>query len=83
MNTYELIAQYDARASFYGKAVVLDNGNSKTLLSYGTKVAELNDGKLHIIGKFSQTTGRHIVEFARQNGYSCKSFKDLQKQCPD
>lgn len=68
MNIYELMARYDSRKSFYGKAHVieLDNG-TKQLQSYNTIVGEIRDNKYYQLwdGK-SQTTSRHIKEFKKQ-----------------
>ena len=66
---YELTAQYDARASFYGKAHVIDYGNGTLeLQSYDTIVARIENGKVtkNEIGNYSVTTNRHIREFIRQ-----------------
>lgn len=68
MNIYELMARYDSRKSFYGKAHVieLDNGTIQ-LQSYNTIVGEIRDNTYYQLwdGK-SQTTSRHIKEFKRQ-----------------
>lgn len=79
---FDLRAIYDARQTFYGKAVVIveDNG-SMFLRSYGTVVAEIQnkgDGiqKAIVYGDYSQTTLRHIKEFLKQNGF----FADNKKQ---
>lgn len=66
--TYELQARFDSRKSFYGKAHVEEEGNTKTLLSYCTKVARVTDGKLELLPMWncSMTTRRHCAEFARQ-----------------
>ena len=68
MNIYELVARYDSRKSFYGKAHVieLDNG-TKQLQSYDTIVGEIRDNTYYQLwdGK-SQTTTRHIKEFKKQ-----------------
>lgn len=68
MNIYELMARYDSRKSFYGKAHVieLDNG-TKQLQSYNTIVGEIKNNTYYQLwdGK-SQTTTRHIKEFKRQ-----------------
>lgn len=65
---YELHPQYDSRASFYGKAQVVDYGDELELLSYGTTVARIKDGKVVLDGRrqFSSTTDRHIKEFFKQ-----------------
>lgn len=73
-NLEELQARYDARQSFYKKAYVgeytFKNGKTyKYLKSYDTIVACIFENQLRIYGGFSQTTARHIREFANQNGF--------------
>ena len=91
---YELSCQYDARQSFYGKAMVktFTNNNNvifrKELYSYGTLVAtiiiddfkgKIEKIKYRYFGKYSQTTTRHQKEFFRQNGLSDREIKELFK----
>lgn len=73
----ELIPQYDARQNFYNKAII-EAIDDKTiqLYSYGTLVAEIKDGVARVYGWYSQTTGRHIREFLKQNGF----FADTKEQ---
>lgn len=68
MRTFELVAINDSRKSFYRKAYVMEEGNRLELLSYGTIVAIIEDGKIirSDIGKWSLTTDRHIREFIYQ-----------------
>lgn len=74
MRSYELKPQYDGRKSFYGKAVVEDDGASITLYSYGTPVCTVDTvgdlGEpmfcLHDKWDYSATTLRHVKEFLRQ-----------------
>ena len=64
---YELEARYDSRASFYGKAHVIDYGNGEySLQSYDTIVSTCKNGKVTHLGKWSNTTTRHQREFERQ-----------------
>lgn len=67
---YELMTQYDSRKSFGHKAIVDDDGETKTLTSYLTDVARVKDGKLTLLPAWnsSATTYRHVVEFAKQTG---------------
>ena len=82
---YDLECRYDTRASFYGKAKVLEQNMSDwseiDLYSYGTLVAKIIKTKKHIKyiyeGKYSQTTTRHQKEFFKQNGLSDKEIKEL------
>ena len=71
--------QFDARQSFYSKAKVIEKPKTIVLISYNTEVAVINRTKkeLKILksefvnsdGKYSQTTTRHIREFALQYGF--------------
>lgn len=64
---YELSARYDARKSFYGKAMVEDLGNGNyNLFSYGTLVSTCKNGVVEELGKWSQTATRHQKEFGKQ-----------------
>lgn len=84
---YELTCQYDSRASFYGKAKVLDQQMSDwreiDLYSYNTLVAKIIETNKSIryiyYGKYSQTTTRHQKEFFKQNGLDDKQIKELFK----
>ena len=69
--------RFDSRKSFYGKAQVEDDGNSKTLYSYNTPVARVTDGKLELLPKwnFSQTTRRHVADFVKQMGVEDQYLK--------
>lgn len=70
-NIFELAAIYDARQSFYGKAKVIEDGEKTILRSYDTAVAMIDgNGELKIRGKYSQTTTRHVKEFAKQYGFN-------------
>lgn len=85
--TYELIPQYDARASFYGKAQIKETKNKNIydlqLFSYDALVARYikigNIKTYFYFGKYSQTTTRHQKEFFKQNGLTEKQIKELFK----
>ncbi len=83
-NLEELQARYDARKSFYKKAYIgeftfADGQKAIYLKSYNTIVACIWINQLRIYGGFSQTTARHIREFAKQNGfYDWISFTEMQ-----
>lgn len=68
-NIYELTPRYDSRASFYGKAHVIEYPDgTKQLKSYNTTVCEISpDGIFRPLwdGR-TQTTSRHIKEFRKQ-----------------
>lgn len=82
-NTYELMARYDARQSFYGKALVIELKNGdQALKSYNTIVAVIKNGNAFVRGIYSQTTTRHIKEFLKQNGFYVGTTKDLEKLIP-
>jgi len=75
----DLRTEYDNRASFYGKAKVIIEGNKTILISYNTQVAFIENGKAVLNGWFSTTTGRHIKEFLLQNGFKAESKKQMLK----
>ena len=83
-NLKELKAHFDPRKSFYKRAYIGEftfaNGQKAIYLkSYNTIVACIFQNQLRIYGGFSQTTARHIREFANQNGfYDWISFADMQ-----
>ncbi len=87
METDNLDCIYDSRKSFYGKARVeveqdcLKGGRIiiKTLFSYNTKVAFIENDKAFILGQWSATTTRHIKEFLKQQGFKVESTKQILK----
>lgn len=71
VRVYDLRPENDGRASFYGKAQVLDYGNGVyELKSYDTIVARIENGEVTMNGlhQYSRTTDRHIREFLQQFG---------------
>lgn len=65
MKVYELMPN-DSRKSFYGKAKIIVDGNTETLKSYNTLIAEKNidTGEIKRLWcGWSATTGRHIRAF--------------------
>ena len=79
-NVYELYARYDARQSFYGKALVECKKGKKVLYSYLTEVATIKDnGAIRLTQEAicSQTTLRHVKEFVRQETGKAYTKKDL------
>lgn len=86
-NLEELRAIYDARQNFYKKAAIgyftWSNGQKAIYLkSYDTIVACIFENQLRIYGYFSQTTARHIKEFAKQNGFDGEiTTQDLKNTC--
>lgn len=76
----DLIPRYDSRKSFYGKAKVQSEKGVKTLYSYGTPVATVENGKARIRGTYSSTTLRHIKDFLQQEGFSAGTKKDIEKK---
>ena len=75
----ELQARFDSRKSFYKKAYIGEFQNCIYLLSYNTIVACIFQNQLRIYGAFSQTTARHIREFAKQNGFDdIITYKDMR-----
>jgi hypothetical protein len=78
-NDYELHPRYDARKSFYGKAMIIEENGRKTLRSYSTRVAYIENGKAHVNGTYSPTTLRHIKEFLKQNGFIAESKAQIER----
>ena len=78
----ELTVRYDARNSFYGKAMVDYSRGAKTLFSYGTKVVTIKNN-IVTLGKsydYSQTTLRHVKEFLKQEtNFFIDGVKDIRK----
>ena len=78
----ELTVRYDARNSFYGKAMVDYSRGAKTLFSYGTKVVTIKNNvvTLGTSYDYSQTTLRHVKEFLKQETNFCiGGVKDIRK----
>lgn len=70
MHVFELMARYDSRKSFYGKAHVIDyEDGTMELQSYNTIVSRCVNGVVEHLGKWSQTTSRHQREFEKQFSY--------------
>lgn len=95
MKTYELMCVYDNCKSFYKKAIVKEKENEIELYSYGVLVAKIKVSKyimhdnvpyktIEVYNTRTQTTVRHIKEFARQNGfgvYDTKTLKEIERKC--
>ena len=79
----ELEAIYDARQSFYGKAIVSSNNGVMSLWSYGKLVATIYDGQAKVYSTHSATTLRHIKEFLRQNGYHAATKAQIERDYVD
>ena len=73
----ELGCQFDARASFYGKAQIVreEEIGLETLCSYGVPVVQREIGgsnetvRLSYKWDYSDTTLRHVKEYLRQIGH--------------
>ena len=85
---YELKPQFDNAKSFYHKANVYRNDKGKILLmSYSTIVAEITDklmtasgqDELKVYDWYSNTTARHVNEFALQYGFSKMNKKEMER----
>ena len=48
---FDLPAEGTGRKSFYGKAKIIEDGNTATLYSYNTPVAKIVDGKFEELKK--------------------------------
>lgn len=75
----DLKPSHDSRKSFYGKARVFKEDGKTVLVSYNTRVAEIENGKAKVFGTYSQTTSRHIREFLLQNGFKAESSKQIME----
>lgn len=87
MKQYELIPT-DGRKSFYGKAVVMVEGNgTETLYSYNTPIIKrLVSGELvKLWSGWSATTGRHIKTFCGLNkaGFGALPVPDVSPMAAD
>jgi len=71
----ELKTEFDNKKSFYGKAKVVFENNKLVLISYNTRVAEIDvkENKAVVFGTYSVTTLRHIKEFLKQNGLKAET----------
>ncbi len=76
-NGQELACNFDARQSFYGKAIVRLEDGKLILTSYVTDVAYIEKEKAFVNGRYSQTTTRHIKEFLKQNGFKADTMKQV------
>lgn len=76
---YELTPIYDARQSFYAKALVQVFEGVEVLLSYTMPVAKYENGVLKLLEMwdYSPTTLRHVKEFAKQHNIFVNTKKDL------
>ena len=97
-NYYELATRYDARKSFYGKALVEveevekcgTTYTNKTLISYGHEVVRItaSENKIRLTPSWnaSDTTLRHVKEFLKQEvsyEVGSKSKKELEDYFKD
>lgn len=76
---YKLPVKHGSAKSFYGKANVEVANGKQILYSYGTKVAEIENGNARVYGLYSNTTTRHIKEFLLQNGFKAENSKQIIK----
>lgn len=92
MKQYDLEAKFDSRRSFYGKAVVVEDGDSLSLISYKSCICKieakgLDDVTVKIYNvrdyygnslTFSSTSLRHLKEFLKQNGLKAESKAQIE-----
>ena len=70
MTKYELKPTAEqGQASFYGKAIVIENGQDAVLYSYGIKIMtrKANGEYVRHWNDWSMTTGKHIKAFSGMN----------------
>lgn len=91
MVEYELTPKYDRAKSFYGKAVVVEEHNSVSLISYRSCICQISavgcdDVRIKIYNvtdyygnslTFSNTSLRHLKEFLLQNGLKAESKSQI------
>ena len=77
----ELKAVYTNQKSFYGKALVIKDGDYSKLVSYKTIVAQYNHktNELKVHGWYSRTTAMHINEFAQQLGFDKMTKAEMEE----
>lgn len=78
--TYELSPIYSNVKSFYSKAIVMEDDNTLTLISYNTMVATIDKTThefMYLWCDYSATTARHVNEFLQQNGFCKMSKKEM------
>lgn len=75
---YELSPQFDTVKSFGNNARVEIENNVKSLYSYNTLVATIQNDNLSVLNTQSNTTVRHIKEFAKQNGFKAETKKQIE-----
>lgn len=84
MKIYELTPINTNQKGFYGKAFVERNGDKTTLTSYGTKIVEVNNGKIKPLWDgWSMTTGKHIRSFFLNLGLNVEVNKKLWTMIQD
>ncbi len=78
-NTFNL-QPCDSHKSFYGKAVVITENNSKFLRSYNTIVCHIDENNNFIKDwyGYSATTMRHINSFREYYGFPKMSKKEWE-----
>lgn len=70
---------YDTKDSFYKKAKIYSYNNYIYLISYDTIVAYIENNEFaSVLGYYSLTTGRHVNEFLKQNGFKSLKKKDFE-----
>ena len=78
-NTFDLLP-CDSHKSFYGKAVVITENNSKFLRSYNTIVCHIDENNNFVKdwNDYSATTMRHINSFREYYGFPKMSKKEWE-----
>ena len=72
-----MVPYRDSRKSFYRKAFVVEDVRRETLISYTPPVTYVEDGKVVVLGTWSNTTTRHIKEFLYQEGFTVVNSKQV------
>lgn len=79
---FDLPTEGTGRQSFYGKAKIVEDGNTATLYSYNTPVAKIVDGKFEELdyAPHSQTTNRHIKQFKKFYDISAETHPEITEE---
>lgn len=73
-----MVNVYNLKYMPYAQAKIVKDENTSVLVSYQTKVAQVDkDGWLKIFGLYSHTTRKHIGAFMRELGLDYKTAKFL------
>lgn len=80
MNIYQL--EPYSQKSFYGKAMVVEEGNKRTLISYETEMLTVEYGSVIEFNRneynYSRTTMKHVNDFLQRMGMSRTNLEEVR-----